>query len=98
MSNKKMIVVCLAFIVLMMWFMGPCVARLNGIDKDIVILPGYEHAVGFCGQPGGVEESTAIGNDGSIFTGTNYFLVINNGHQNDEEIQNLKALTLIECN
>ena len=97
MNNKKMIGVVLAFIIVAMWVFGPLLARLNS-NNGIVILEGYPHAVGFCGQAGRIEESTAISHDGHIFSGKNYFLVINNGHQNDEQLQNLKALALVECN
>jgi hypothetical protein len=96
--NVKMVIAAVVALI-GLWLTGLCMARLNDIGNNgTIIMPGYEHAVGFCGVAGRADELLIINTEGSIFTGRNYFLVINAGHENDKELQNLKALTLIECN
>lgn len=63
--------------------------------KGIVILEGYEHGVGFCGQEYGAvlfsATDTVIKDDIGTY-------VINKGHDNDPQVKELVALTHTECN
>lgn len=96
--NSKMVIAASFIVVLfVLWLVGPCAARLNK-ENGIVILPGYEHAVGMCGTPSLTEEAIVIGNEGVILNEKTFYLIVNEGHTADKELINLKALTLVECN
>lgn len=64
--------------------------------KGIIILEGYEHAVGFCGKEYGTvlfSSTDAVVKMDDVAT-----FVINEGHQNDPQIKALVALAHTECN
>jgi hypothetical protein len=94
--NIKVIIVAVVTIVAL-WILGPVAARLSDA-RGIVILDGYEHAVGMCGMASHSDEAIIIGTEGTLVTGKGFYLVVNEGHTNDKEIVNLKALALVTCN
>ena len=92
-----MIIVAIVTLVAL-WILGPVMHRLGVKDNGIITLAGYEHAVGMCGIASHSDEAIIIGTDGTLVSGKDFYLVVNEGHTNDKEIINLKALALVMCN
>lgn len=82
-----------AMVLMALWLMGPVSCRAKGV----VIMEGYPHAVAICGQASQLDEATATLNEGVVLHQEGYFLVVNEGHLKDNELQNLKVLAVIEC-
>ncbi len=62
--------------------------------KGIVTVPGYEHGVAFCQE----EYSHVIHtNEGHFWADGTAMYVVNNGHLNDPEVEELKAAAASEC-
>lgn len=83
----------IAMILLALWLAGPVSCRAKGV----ITLDGYPHAVAICGQASKMDEATVVLNEGVVLHEEGYFLVVNEGHLNDNKLQNLKVLAVIEC-
>ena len=80
-------VICLCLVVTMK---GGCAA------PGVVVVPGYEHAVGFCGE----EYHTVVYNKDSHYwmsNGSGHFFIVNKEHLGDPEITVLEGLASAHC-
>jgi len=82
--NKLIIIVSLTFIILLV--------TVCPSGNGIVTLEDYGEAVAFCGY-----EYVAFPSDAHVIQEKDITYVINNGHVNDSEINELEELALVEC-
>ena len=65
----------------------------GGGGDGIIILDGYEEAVLFCGE----EYGSIMGTGALIYDEAGNTMVVNNGHENDVEVDILRGLGAIMC-
>ena len=77
-----------AMVVLFAMFFNP---------KGIVAIEGFEHGVALCEKPGeGVQKEMYMGGV-TVWNNGHATFIVNEGHENDEEVKALEVAALIEC-
>jgi hypothetical protein len=85
--------VCSFAIITAMW------ANVLTMDKNgIGMLNGYEHGYFHCGKPDPLINKIDGMGKVVVIPMNGYTVYVNPGHENDREIQNLKAQGLVTCN
>ncbi len=77
------------------WVCGPVCSRMESND-DVVMVHGYPYAFALCVD--NKDDTIVMLDDVTIKAYAHYTIMVNRGHEGDDELINLRAAATVQCN
>lgn len=91
----RLVAIATCVVLLCAWVLGPVSSRMESVG-DVVLLSGYSHGFALCVDS--KDDTIVMLDDVTIKAYPHYTIMVNRGHEGDDELINLQVAATVQCN